>query len=564
MTTVSPAAAPGRAGDGAGRGAARGSAARLARVAVPLAFCLAGLLMAHHPVLLSGFARMQPVDADSRLVNYFLEHTWLWLRQAPGHEAFWEMPFFVGQRGVAAYSETMLGIAPLYWLYRGAGFGVETSLQLWVLTLSTLNFTAAYLFLRRAVGVRMPAACAGAFLFAFAGMRLSHIDRLHLQGQFYSVLAAYALVRVFALRPDTAEGTGGPRATGWIAVFCAAVAAQLYAGFYMGFFLGMALLFALAWALVRRPYRARLLAVLRRNAAAVAGFGAVAALAVAPMAMRYLSASREVAQRTFLEAYCCMPRPHTWAYMGPDNWLYGWIMRPDVFVRLPFPHEQENGLGLVAFAAAALGLWHARRRPPVQFLLVVALATIVVSTTLPGQITLWHLPYRLVPGASAIRYVARIGLLVLLPAAVGLALSLDRLGRRHVGLALAVGAVALLEQGRRSGSYDKAGHHARIARLASHIPAGCPRFYFSPVQAPGRPVSRLMEQYQGDAQWMQLLSGIPTVNGYSGNIPPGYADLRDPVIHDAADEARIRNALETWGRTHGMDRICWVRRPAEE
>src|SRR4051794_21035649 len=76
-------------------------------VLLPLAAGAVGLLMAHHPMILSGLAGMQTDRGDTRLINYILEHSYLWLRSAPGHEQFWSPPFYYPAPNVAAYSDVL-------------------------------------------------------------------------------------------------------------------------------------------------------------------------------------------------------------------------------------------------------------------------------------------------------------------------------------------------------------------------------------------------------------------------------------------------------------------------
>jgi hypothetical protein len=77
-----------------------------------------GVAMIHHPMLLSGRARVQTNDDDPRLINYLLEHSYRWLVQEPGHRRFWDIPIFFPARNVAGFSDTLLSVAPLYWLCR--------------------------------------------------------------------------------------------------------------------------------------------------------------------------------------------------------------------------------------------------------------------------------------------------------------------------------------------------------------------------------------------------------------------------------------------------------------
>src|SRR3712207_6730919 len=103
-----------------------------------------GLAMAHHPTLLSGFARIQGDPGDTRLNNYVLEHGYRWLSAAPGHERFWSPPIFYPAPNTAAYSDILLGVAPFYWFWRLVGLEADTAFQCWTLTVSSLNIVAAY------------------------------------------------------------------------------------------------------------------------------------------------------------------------------------------------------------------------------------------------------------------------------------------------------------------------------------------------------------------------------------------------------------------------------------
>jgi hypothetical protein len=64
---------------------------------------------------------VQVNHGDPRLVNYQLEHTFLWLSGRSGHESFWSPPVFHPALHVGAYSDTVVGAAPLYWLWRFSG-----------------------------------------------------------------------------------------------------------------------------------------------------------------------------------------------------------------------------------------------------------------------------------------------------------------------------------------------------------------------------------------------------------------------------------------------------------
>jgi hypothetical protein len=77
-----------------------------------------GLWFAFRPTLASDFARLQADPGDTLLNHYALEHSWRCLTQRDYAGSLWSPAFFHPQPLVLAYSENLLGTAPLYWLPR--------------------------------------------------------------------------------------------------------------------------------------------------------------------------------------------------------------------------------------------------------------------------------------------------------------------------------------------------------------------------------------------------------------------------------------------------------------
>ena len=58
----------------------RHQTAPLGNAILVLGIGVLGLVMAHHPMLFSGFRRIQTDLRDTRLIHYLLEHGYLWVR----------------------------------------------------------------------------------------------------------------------------------------------------------------------------------------------------------------------------------------------------------------------------------------------------------------------------------------------------------------------------------------------------------------------------------------------------------------------------------------------------
>ena len=233
---------------------------RLRVLAVPLAFCLGGLLLAHHEMLLTGFRFTQNDLGDTRFCNYLLEHGWRWLTRQRGHLSLWSPPYFFPATDTLAYAENMLGSMPLYGVFRAVGFEVDTAFQLWILSVSTLNFVSAYLLFHRCFKLSALPASVGAALFAFAAIRVNQTMHFQVFPHFFTVLCAHAAFRL--LEHGALER---PRRTrvAFIALFAFGLAGQIYACVYLGWYLGFVLALATVLGLGVPAFRRPLLLLIR-------------------------------------------------------------------------------------------------------------------------------------------------------------------------------------------------------------------------------------------------------------------------------------------------------------
>ncbi len=508
--------------------------------------------MAFYPTLFSGFARVQSDAGDTRHLNFVLEHGHRWLFGG-GQVALLSPPVFFPEPGTAAYSELLLGVLPFYSPWRAAGFAPDTAFQLWMLTVGALNFAAGTVFFRRGLRLdALPAACA-AFLFSFGGARLSQLNHQHLLPHFYTLVALYGLVRLFDARAPRRPAT-------YAALFFGGLVLQVYATYLYGWFLGFGLFVAAGWALAKPDTRRELASALVKHRLPLVLGVALSAVALVPLGAAYWTAAKSVGLRDFSEAEGMLPRVQSWLYQGPDNWLFGWLARFSTFSQLPVEGEHRIGLGPLTTVVVGLTFWKERSRPLVR-LLALATGTLVLGTMMyRWHFSPWRWVFGAVPGAAAIRAVCRVGLMLAVPASVAVGLFLQRLGGSgRKGWALAVAAGCVLEQGQSLGSYSRDELRARARAVASQVGPGCAAFFHA--EAGG---GRSREEIQLDAMWAALDTGVPTVNGYSSNFPPGW-DLLDARIDEpAGGRARLRSALDRWAasRSVSASSICWVETPA--
>ena len=463
-----------------------------------------------HPMLSSGLRRIPGDLGDARLDNYILEHSFLWVAGRPDHSSFWDPPVFYPERNVAANAETLLGAAPLYWLWRAARASPETAFQLWQLTVAALNFLAARALLRRGLGSSEVAADIGAFLFCAGAARAREIGHPQLMPQFYSLLALYAMVRLGE------EPT--PRRPGlWWLAGTAALVLQLWASFYLAWFLVLGLAALALWGLAASGPRRDMARVVRRDWRWAALCSLLGAAAIWPLVAHSRQAAAVLGWRPFAQTLPMMPEGMSWLAMGPGSWLFQGT-------RFAAPGEVAVGLGWVTLCLALAGFWLARRRSWAPPVLAASFTLAVLATRFPGGVTAWPLLLPWFPGGAAIRAVWRVALILLVPCTVGVAIAVDRVRRRRPAAAAILALACLLEQAYTSPSYLKEVARRRALRVAAQISPGCRAFRAVVVARSPEEASNFASiTYNLDAMFAQLLAGIPTSNGYGaqGVILPG-------------------------------------------
>ncbi len=523
---------------------------------LPILAWAVGMVVAHSPMIFSALRQMQWDLGDTRLLVYVLEHSFRWVMRSPHHLDFWSPPFFYPARNVAAYSENLLGVAPFYWSWRWLGAPMDSAFQLWILSVSTLNFAAAYALLRRALVHRPESAAIGAFVFAFGASRINQLGHEQLLPQFYTIIAIYSLIRLVS-KPDLLSA---PRALLYIAAFFLAIVAQLYASVYYGWFLVLALGVAAPFSLLS-AVRSNFWNLIKRHWLSIGIAAALSAWLLSPMIIHYLRSAGQVGYRPFSEVNYYQARWASWLDIGPYSWLYGRLADLSIFKNLPAEHEQRLSFGYFTTFLSCVGLVIGRRKPIVQVLLALSLILGIASTSTAAGATAWRFVYHLVPGAAAIRTMARIGVLALIPGAIGVALCVEHFFERGIWYVVPIFSLACVaEQRLATPFFDKLWNRSATERIAAQIDPKCEAFFYAALG--GRFETW---KYHLDAMWASLISRVPTLNGYTGNSPPGWV-LFESNIRDAPGVQRVRFLVHDWVvRNHlAPEHVCLLFLPADE
>lgn len=525
---------------------------RLKRAVVPALFCIAGLCVAFSETILSGF-RVQRHDlGDTRFVSWALEHELQWVLGNPWHPEVFNRPFFFPAWNVGAYADMYVGALPFYAPLR-IFFAYDTAFLAYGFVVSTANFAAMYLLLRRAGRFTQLASAAGAALFAFANTRLMMAMHWQMFPQYWSILCIFC---IWVLTQDVSQNK--KRTAIFVGIF--AIAGQLWSSYYLGWFLLLGLSFATPVVLAMPKLRSPILRSLWDHkvvtAVSIAGTGAV----LFPLGRAYLASAAESGMRPFGEVMTMLPPPQTWLNHGHQSLAWGWVTAHFLSLRqIPMDHEQRAALGFISMAVLFAGFVVGRKKPGVLIAAITYVLVVLFATHLDGK-TLWKLIYDYFPGAQAIRAVSRISLLLLIPGAVGLAAALEVLvtsKRKKLGIAIAavLAALSIAEQTHEYGAYDIAQNRRDVRAIAALVHPRCEVFVASPVADFGP-----YWKHQLDAMSAQLLVGIPTLNGYSGRAPHGW-DLTDIRINNEENMRSVDQRIQRWiDLSHLEDfRVCHVK-----
>jgi hypothetical protein len=466
----------------------------------------------------------------------------------------WTTNAFSGATDNLAYTDTMLGYAPLF-AFGGGLRGALVAYNLLFVAISALAFFGAYL-LARVLGARWPGAVVAAAAFAYAPWRLAHDRHLNVlsTGGIALAFALLAYGHGWRLRAADRRDTAAPPARRppsrrWVLAGWAVACWQLTLGFAVGlpfaWALALVVLVAGLTAVVRQRRRGhrwreacrhayrRSRPVVRADAVGALAFAVVGALLTIPY-LRVVS-DFPVAKRTeeMLERYS---PPVQGLVTAPPESVWAGLQGG---LRSSMDAVQEQALlpGFAVLVLAVVGLgysaWSVRHRVMLALgAAVTALLCLGTSGPFGGELT--YLPlFRHVPGWDALRTPGRLILWVTLCLGLLAAGAVTRwaedAGRRRA--ALAAGARRPLA--RRLAAPGLALSlvlPGALVTLEGASDMRYPRVPAAPVPLASlpQPIMVLPTSQGGDFQVMTWSTdGWPRLaNGGSGFEPPAQAALR--------------------------------------
>lgn len=472
--------------------------------------------------------------ADGRFNAVILEHLFGWV--SGRWEDLWSPGFFYPNQGALAFSDNHFGSALPYLLLRWLGLTREEAFSSWYVIGCSLNFVVSYIVLRK-LHFSIFAASAGAFVFSFSLPALAQSGHAQLTYRFAIPLAFYEFWNVVNKRKINALGF----LAFWVCV-------QFYCSIYLGMFLIYLLTASIiaSMPLLKNNFIRDLIQSWSglKNSSKISFISLINASAIALFYL--LQKYQEVASSygfkgSKWEAQQMLPRLESYlvADQSPlSSFIGSW------FNEIPYrsEHQMFFGIGVsTLFIFGCLIPWFkyfSRNRPFAQSqnavgkvaifsFLILFLLTLKFGVG-GGRLASAYEYLFAIPGILSIRAVTRMVLVLGLPVAIIVALASDSLLSRiqqtsylkqlFVGILIAIllGIEVIFFI-----NYNTP--YTTWAKRKSDLTAFLPSTIL--------PNSILFINHHGSDPWymtevdaMVIAQdlGIPTINGYSGNFPPGH------------------------------------------
>ncbi len=459
---------------------------------------------------------------DPLLVTWIL---WWSTHKIPLTTAWWNAPAFYPSPGVFAFSENLLGLAPIAWpiiaitksplLAYNVSFGLSY----------VLSGLGAYL-LGFVLTRRHDAAMLAGLAFAFAPYRLSHTHHLQLLSSYWMPVAIAALH--LYVEDERRQ---------WAALFAGSWLMQALACGYYFFYLTLFAGLWLAWFGLRRLTARAWLTL------GVLWFAAAILLAPVLLGYRTIQASYGFKRSPVEIVNYSADIAGLWS-APPDSLLWSWLNGGASSESQQFP-----GLTVVVLAGVAIALAVERRtaRGTTTFYVLAAVGMWLLSLgprpALHGGTLDVPGPYALLaalPGFDGMRVPARLWMVAVVCLSACASLALARIqSPRAQRLVFAVAALGLLADGwpRAVGVMDVP--PMRVTRTPAVARLGLP-----------------MPATETETMYGAIAQDVPVFNGYSGYAAPQHPALIDML------EARDTRILDRLAATAPIEVVVeWIDDP---
>ncbi len=457
---------------------------------------------------------------DARFNSVILEHLYQWVRgEVP---SLWSPGFFYPFQNVLAFSDNHFGSGWSYILFRLAGLQREYAYLAWFIVGNLLNFWVTYYVFRR-LGFSILAAGVGAFVFTFALPVLPKEAHAQLTYRFAVPLAFLTMYQFLQSKNIFVF----VRVIFWLLI-------QFLCSIYLGVFLIYLLgIMTLVWILSKKEFVSSNWQTGQSYSKTAIGIAFVLIFilcsAIFSLLYQYQIVSLDYGFNRSVGEIKSMT-PTLSSYLIADgSLLTKWI--GESLSQVPMRHEHQMFFGVGLFLVGILGIYYIFRGGDHQQLGRVSAWTLFGLIVLTFSINGYSI-YRVLlylPGVGSVRALSRIVLIMLLPLGIIAAVAIDGVLQRfqtwQTRWAMLIALVLLVIVEPIFYQPYSTGIHKWLDRQ-NELKARLPTFDLKDhiIFVTGNPDDPQLQAVELDGMIFAQDRHLPTLNGYSGNAPPGYLD----------------------------------------
>jgi hypothetical protein len=503
----------------------------------------------------SGFNRLGGNTGDTRLQVYLSEQWFLVLR---GSQPWRNPPFFYPVKGILGYTDTFFLYQVFFAPFRLVHAEPFLAFQLTIISMSLMGFVCFVVLARALFQAPLMLALVGALVFTFANSLWIHMGSAQLYGIDFAppiALIGLAAWRTRLRRPLLSISLG--------VVFGLLSALFVFSTYYVAWlsiFAGVVIFgfcFAFAPRVMMTEVGKAMTTGWRSFLGGIVGF----VVGLIPFLLTYIPVLHQLGSRTYGNALFYAAKWNDVINVGAGNLLWGKLFHNSWSAPSPASYEVSYAITPILMLTVVLGaiaiLWALLTRmskftAPLRVTLALCCTTILfavlpINTQIGSLwVVVWH-----VPGATAIRAIDRIQVASSLVAAFALvALGTEVLrGWRPLRTSFVLRTLAailllvIVAEQLNTSSASQMRRSAQIALLAAVPlpPAGCTSFFVTDSVRN----HLLFYEYQTAAMMISQRVNLPTINGYSGDNPPGW-NLEYPELPGYLAE------VKQWMTAHGL------------
>ena|GEM_PF-861794 len=504
---------------------------------------------------------------DGKLTNLLTEH---WYRVLIGKEGLFELPMFYPADHVLGYTDLFLLYAPAYCVFRLCGLNLFLSYKYTLMLVHAFGSVSMYVLCRRTLKLHPLWALFGTFAFSFSSSFARNLVHTQLLAICFLPLLVIFLAGFFhSFSSPKKRDLYALSAIFWFALIT-------YTSWYVAYFTGLFALtlsgfYFLILLLYKKPFLKELWEGIRALSLRLIGYLLWLALLYVPFLKIYLPVLKNSSGYSIGDVWVYQPTFADLINVSTKNLMQGWLVRALGLEEKALTPELAQGFPifylLFFLTVSVLGIkrLHMAKRggegPDYGSLLLAALFPAVLFSfilVMRYDVTtfhLWRIAYRVIPFATSVRAIARYWLWLSFPMALAAGCAADRLwhpgqGRTsYIGPAVALVLLFLCSIEKEGVCSEwKLDEESALLENVAKVPADAEAFYIVD------PVHVWEDNENADIVYNQLLAfsiascyDTKTINGYSGQEPPGWHGIEN-VFLDAYE-----GAVFDWISDHELD-----------